>query len=55
MPNALVSAKFGETVSANVAVGASQDASEEGIVTLKVKSESDESVGATAECRVSKA
>ncbi|KAI9149392.1 putative secreted metallopeptidase [Paramyrothecium foliicola] len=55
VPNALVAAKFGETVSANVAVGASLDAADEGIVTLTVKSESDESVTATAECRVAKA
>lgn len=55
VPNTLVAAKFGETVSANVAVGASAEADGEGIVTLTVKSESDESVAATAECRVSKA
>jgi M6 family metalloprotease-like protein len=55
VPNALVAAKFGETVSANVAVGASKEAADEGIVTLTVKSESDGSVSATAECRVAKA
>ncbi|KAG9251343.1 uncharacterized protein F5Z01DRAFT_293306 [Emericellopsis atlantica] len=54
VPNALVAAKFGETVSANVAVGATEDAEVEGVVTLTVTSESDGEVKATAECRVSK-
>jgi M6 family metalloprotease-like protein len=54
VPNTLVTAKFGDTVSANVAVGAEEDAADEGIVTLRVRSESDESVVKTAECRVSK-
>lgn len=55
VPNALVSARFGETVSANVAVGATEDAAEEGIVSLKVVSESDGTVEATATCTVPKA
>lgn len=54
IPNVLVPAKFGETVSANVAVGAAEDASEEGVVTLTVISESDGTVEATAECIVSR-
>jgi M6 family metalloprotease-like protein len=56
VPNALVAAGFeGGIASVNVAVGATEDAVDEGVVTLKVTSESDESVTATAECRVPKA
>lgn len=54
IPNALITAKFGETVSANVAVGAAKDAVGEGVVTLTVTSESDSSVKGTAKCTVSK-
>jgi M6 family metalloprotease-like protein len=54
LPNALLPAQFGETVSAHVAVGAAEDAAEEGVVTLSVVSESDGTVKASAECVVSK-
>ncbi|KAL6865483.1 hypothetical protein ACO1O0_001577 [Amphichorda felina] len=52
VPNALVAAKFGETVSANVAVGASKHADKKGVVTLTVTSESDPAIKATAQCSV---
>lgn len=55
VPNALISAKMGETVNANVAVGASKDAVDSGMVKLTVTSESDGAVMATAECIVPKA
>lgn len=55
LPTELVSVRFGETVSAHVAVGAAEDAAEEGVVTLTVVSESDGTVKATAECAVPKA
>lgn len=54
LPSALAVAKHGETVEVNVAVGATNDADETGIVTLSVKSESDTQVTATAQCKVSK-
>ena len=55
VPNALVAAPFGETVKAQVAVGASGDAVGEGVVTLTVTSESDPEVKGTAKCTVLKA
>lgn len=55
IPNVFVPVAFGETASANVAVGATEDADEIGTVTLTVRSESDGEVEATAECVVSKA
>lgn len=55
MPNELVAAKYGDTVSANVAVGAMANAEEIGVVTLTATSESDADATAVAECRVSKA
>ena len=55
IPNAIVAAGFGKTVSANVAVGAAEDAEDEGVVTLTATSESDPSVKGTAKCVVPKA
>lgn len=55
VPNALVAVKFGETVTTNVAVGASDDADATGIVTLKVISESDSGVETASTCTVKKA
>ncbi|KAF4420301.1 putative secreted metallopeptidase [Colletotrichum fructicola Nara gc5] len=55
VPNALVTAKFGEVKTAFVSVGASADAADAAVVTLKATSESDPSVAATAQCKVSKA
>lgn len=55
VPNALVTAKFGEAKTAFVSVGASADAADAALVTLKATSESDPSVAATAQCKVSKA
>ncbi|KAH7310606.1 hypothetical protein B0I35DRAFT_358457 [Stachybotrys elegans] len=52
VPNALVAAAFGQTVSANVAVGALEDAAEVGVVTLTVTSESNPSLRASAQCSV---
>lgn len=54
VPNALAHAKFGEKVWARVAVGASADAADEAVVTLRAVSESAGDVTATAECRVTK-
>ncbi|KAJ0351254.1 hypothetical protein COL26b_004841 [Colletotrichum chrysophilum] len=55
VPNVLVTAKFGEVKTAFVSVGASADAADAAVVTLKATSESDPSVAATAQCKVSKA
>ncbi|KFA54296.1 hypothetical protein S40293_04816 [Stachybotrys chartarum IBT 40293] len=53
IPNALVMAEFGATVSANVAVRVGADeAAELGVVTLTATSESDSSVSMTAQCSV---
>ncbi|TLD18094.1 hypothetical protein PspLS_10550 [Pyricularia sp. CBS 133598] len=54
VPNALAHAKFGEKVWARVAVGASADAADEAVVTLRAVSESAGDVFATAECQVTK-
>lgn len=54
VPNVFVAAKFGETVSANVAVRAEKGASRTGVVTLTATSESNGAVKATAKCRVAK-
>ncbi|KAK2605854.1 hypothetical protein QQS21_003694 [Conoideocrella luteorostrata] len=55
IPNALLSAKFGDTVAANIAVGATANADDVGVVTLTVTSESDPRVKTTAKCEVRKA
>lgn len=55
MPNALAAAKFGETVKVQVAVGATPDAHDTGVVTLAVSSESDKAVKGTATCSAKKA
>lgn len=52
LPNALAFAKYGETTSVHVAVGASAHADKVGKVTLVATSESDKKVRATAECQV---
>lgn len=54
VPNELVVAKFGETVGSNVAVGASEDAEDTGVVTLTVTSESDSDIKGAAKCSVPK-
>ncbi|TEA21542.1 putative secreted metallopeptidase [Colletotrichum sidae] len=54
VPNALIAATFGEVKTARVSVGASGDAVDTAVVRLKVTSESDPSVGATAVCNVVK-
>lgn len=54
LPNALVTAKFGEIKTAYVSVGAASDAASTAVVTLKATSESDPSVAATAQCQVTK-
>ncbi|KAG5973476.1 hypothetical protein E4U55_000504 [Claviceps digitariae] len=54
VPNALVAAKFGETVPASIAVGATASADDIGLVTLTVTSESDPDVKKTAQCEVRK-
>ncbi|KAG8424064.1 hypothetical protein J3458_000898 [Metarhizium acridum] len=55
VPNALVAAKFGEKVVANIAVGATANADDVGVVTLTVTSESDPKARTTATCEVRKA
>ncbi|WP_268244814.1 M6 family metalloprotease domain-containing protein [Pilimelia anulata] len=52
LPNALAQAKFGATAPVRVAVGATAQADETGVVTLTATSVSDASKTATAECRV---
>ncbi|KAK7920586.1 hypothetical protein PG985_008608 [Apiospora marii] len=54
VPNALAAVKFGESATAQVAVGASGEAAASAAVTLTATSESDETVVATAKCSVSK-
>ncbi|KAF4775460.1 M6 family metalloprotease [Colletotrichum scovillei] len=54
LPNALITAKFGEIKTAYVSVGAASDAASTAVVTLKATSESDPSVAATAQCQVTK-
>ncbi|KID92691.1 mucin [Metarhizium guizhouense ARSEF 977] len=54
VPNALVAAQFGETVVANIAVGATANADDVGVVTLTATSESDPEARATARCEVRK-
>ncbi|KAL0931317.1 m6 family metalloprotease domain-containing protein [Colletotrichum truncatum] len=54
VPNALLTAKFGEAKTARVSVGAGDDAAATAVVTLKATSESDPSVVASAVCKVSK-
>ncbi|KAF9877877.1 hypothetical protein CkaCkLH20_04453 [Colletotrichum karsti] len=54
VPNALLTAKFGEVKTARVSVGASAEAADSAVVTLKVTSESDPSVVASAQCNVVK-
>ncbi|KAG6006743.1 hypothetical protein E4U21_006728 [Claviceps maximensis] len=54
VPNALVAAKFGETVTASIAVGASASADHVGLVTLTITSESDPNVKKTGRCEVRK-
>jgi hypothetical protein len=53
--NALVAVKFGQKVAVNIAVGATANADDDGLVTLVATSESDVSVEATAKCEVRKA
>ncbi|KAG5929018.1 hypothetical protein E4U42_007445 [Claviceps africana] len=55
VPNALVAAKFGETVAVSIAVGATASADDFGRVTLTVTSESDPNVKKTARCEASSA
>lgn len=55
VPNVFVVAKYGETQTAFVAVGAGEGAVDTGVVTLTATSESDPSVKATAKCQVPKA
>ncbi|KAK8922204.1 hypothetical protein H634G_00350 [Metarhizium anisopliae BRIP 53293] len=55
VPNALVAAKFGETVVANIAVGATVNADDVGVVTLTATSESDPEARTMATCEVRKA
>ncbi|KAG5994053.1 hypothetical protein E4U54_003194 [Claviceps lovelessii] len=54
VPNALVAAKFGETVETSIAVGALASADDVGIVTLTVTSDSDPRAKKTARCEVHK-
>lgn len=54
LPNALATAKFGESTTASVAVGAAEHAEEDAVVTLTATSESDPDVSVTKECRVQK-
>ncbi|KAJ6260507.1 hypothetical protein Dda_4733 [Drechslerella dactyloides] len=54
LPNALAAAQFGASTKVSVAVGAASDADAEAVVKLVVTSESDKTVKASAECRVSK-
>lgn len=54
LPNALATAPFGGSATANVAVAAAGNATASAVVTLTVTSESDSSVSATKECRVTK-
>lgn len=55
VPNALVAAKFGERVVTNIAVGATANADDVGVITLTATSESDPKVKTTAKCEVRKA
>ncbi|KAH7029265.1 uncharacterized protein B0I36DRAFT_244161 [Microdochium trichocladiopsis] len=52
LPNELATARFGERVVVNVAVGAETGATSDAIVHLTVISESDSSVSATKDCKV---
>ncbi|KAJ6781564.1 hypothetical protein PWT90_01559 [Aphanocladium album] len=52
LPNEIVAAEFGQEATALVAVKASDGSDAEGIVTLKVTSESSKDIIGTAECRV---
>jgi hypothetical protein len=54
LPNALATAKEGESVSVKVAVGAGEGAEKQGKVWLTATSESDESVSVTKVCKVRK-
>ena len=54
VPNALAAVKFGEKMTAKVAVGGSANAAASAVVTLTATSESDATVLATAKCSVSK-
>ncbi len=54
LPNALATARFGASTTANVAVGAADNATASAVVTLTATSESDPSISITKECRVTK-
>ncbi|RYP11279.1 hypothetical protein DL765_007831 [Monosporascus sp. GIB2] len=54
LPNALATAKFGESTTARVAVGAAANGTVSAVVTLTATSESDPSVSVTKECVVSR-
>ncbi|OAQ73550.1 M6 family metalloprotease domain-containing protein [Pochonia chlamydosporia 170] len=55
VPNALVAAKFGEKIQVNIAVGATSNADDVGVVTMTAISESDPKARTTATCEVRKA
>ncbi|WP_189114805.1 M6 family metalloprotease domain-containing protein [Pilimelia terevasa] len=52
LPNALATAKFGQSTDVRVAVGATPQAADTGVVTLTATSVSDPAKSATSECRV---
>jgi hypothetical protein len=54
LPNALATAQFGGTTTAEVAVSASADAAATGFVKLTATSESDPTKTVTKQCRVDK-
>lgn len=54
LPNSLATAKFGESTTASVAVGAANNAADQAVVVLTATSESDPDVSVTKECHVQK-